>query len=506
LTSKYKGGQVNTYKILKGIKVLKFGRNPKVSSVTNHTAEIKPLSFFIAVRGSSFDPHPIIRKVALKGVSGVLIQDKKAFDSLKDLDITVALSNNTRRDQALIASRFYGDPSSKLKVVGVTGTNGKTSTSLILKQFLEILEKPTGIIGTLGYFFRGEKFGEDRTTPDAIKWFKLLRTFLELGAEYVVAEVSSHALEQYRVYGTRFEGGIFTNLTQDHLDFHKTIENYFNAKRKLPELILERNPEGIFAVNIDDDFGRLLYDEFKEKLNMITYGKSRDADLRIEDFRLALEGQHFILTYKGKHFNVFTKLLGEFNIYNITGAMAYLLKKGYNLECLTSIAPKIKPIPGRFEAVASDFLVVNDYAHTPDALEKVLKSLRLLKPKKLITVFGAGGDRDKEKRPLMGKVVEEYSDIVIITSDNPRSEDPLQIIEDIKSGMELKKETYMIVDREKAIEKAICLAEKNDIVLIAGKGHEKYQIIGDKKIPFDDIKVAKKYMRIKKLGWKKIHG
>ncbi len=490
---------MNTYKILKGIKVLKFGENSKISTITNHTDKVKPLSFFIAVRGSNFDPHIIIRKIALKGISGVLIQDKNSFEKLKDLNITIALSENTRRDQAIISSRFYGDPSSKLKVIGITGTNGKTSTSFILKQFLELLEKPTAVIGTLGYFFKGEKFGEDRTTPDSIEWFKLLRTFLDLGAEYVVAEVSSHALEQYRVYGTKFEGGIFTNLTQDHLDFHKTIENYFNAKKKLPELILDRNPNGIFAVNIDDDFGRLLYDEFKDKLDMITYGRSADADLRIEDYRLALEGQHFIISYRGKQFSVFTKLLGEFNIYNLTGAMAYLIKKGYNLECLVSIAPKIKPIPGRFEAVVSDFLVVNDYAHTPDALEKVLRSLRLLKPNKLIVVFGAGGDRDKKKRPIMGKVAEEYSDVIIITSDNPRSEDPKKIIEDIKSGMELKKETYEIVDREKAIEKAICIAEKNDIVLIAGKGHEKYQIIGNNKIPFDDLEVAKKYLKEKKL-------
>jgi len=489
---------VNTYKILKGIKVLKFGKKERITTITNHTDRVKPLTFFIAVRGSKFDPHSVIRKIALKGVSGVLIQDRKVYEKLKDLDITIALSNNTRRDQAVISSRYYGDPSSKLKVIGITGTNGKTSTSFILKQYLELLEKPTAVIGTLGYHFRDEQFGEERTTPDAIEWFKLLKTFLDLGAEYVVSEVSSHALEQYRVYGTKFEGGIFTNLTQDHLDFHKTIENYFNAKRKLPELILQRNPEGVFAINIDDDYGRLLHDEFKDKLNTITYGKSRDADLRIEDYRLDLEGLHFILSYKGKQYNIFTKLLGEFNIYNITGAMAYLLKKGHKIECLVSLTPKINAIPGRFEAVVSDFLVVNDYAHTPDALEKILKSLKSLKHNKLIIVFGAGGDRDKGKRSIMGKVAEQYADIIIITSDNPRSEDPLKIIEDIKSGMEMKKQTYQIVDREKAIEKAITLAEKNDIVLIAGKGHEKYQIIGDKKIPFDDLKIAKKYMEKKK--------
>jgi UDP-N-acetylmuramoyl-L-alanyl-D-glutamate--2,6-diaminopimelate ligase len=497
---------VNTHKILKGLKVLKFGNKERITLVTNHTGKVKPLSFFVAVRGMNFDPHTIIRKVALQDVAGVLIQNKEAYDRIKDLDITIALSDNTRRDQAIIASRFYDDPSSKLKVVGITGTNGKTSTSWILQQFLELLDRPTAVIGTLGYYFKGEKLGESRTTPDAIEWFKLLRNFYDMGAEFVVAEVSSHALEQYRVYGTKFEGGIFTNLTQDHLDFHKTIENYFNAKRKLPELILQRNPNGIFAVNIDDPFGKLLYDDFNGKLDIITYGTDPKADVRIEDYRLSLEGQHFILNYKGKHFGIFTKLLGEFNIYNMTAAIAYLLKRGHNLECLSALAPKIRPIPGRFETVVSDFLVVNDYAHTPDALEKVLKSLRLLKPRRIITVFGAGGDRDKEKRPLMGHVAEKYSDIIILTSDNPRSEDPVKIIEDIKRGMKLIKETYEIVDREKAIEKAICLAEKNDIVLLAGKGHERYQIIGDKEIPFDDLKIAKKYIRLKKMGMKKADG
>jgi UDP-N-acetylmuramoyl-L-alanyl-D-glutamate--2,6-diaminopimelate ligase len=318
-----------------------------------------------------------------------------------------------------------------------------------------------------------------------------------MGAKYVVSEVSSHALDQYRVYGTKFEGGIFTNLTQDHLDFHKTIENYFNAKRKLPELILQRNPNGIFAVNIDDKYGRLIHDEFKDKLQLISFGHSKDADIRIVDYRLSLEGMHYIISYRGKQYNVFTKLLGEFNIYNLTGAIAYLVKKGYVLEKLIELAPQIRPIPGRFETVVSDFLVVNDYAHTPDALEKILKSLKLLKSNRIITVFGAGGDRDKEKRPLMGKIAEEHSDIVIITSDNPRSEDPEKIIEDIKAGMEFRKETYSIVDREEAIKKAISIAEKNDIVLIAGKGHEKYQIIGDKKIPFDDLEIAKKYIKLR---------
>ena len=490
---------MNIYKLLKNFKIIKKGTNPKILNISENTSSIKPFTLFIAKKGFKYDSHKDVRKVALKGAKAILLENKSFFQSLKDLDITVALTDNARKSEAIISNRFYEDPSSEMEVIGITGTNGKTSTSYILAQFYELLDKNVGVIGTLGYKYKGYIFGEGNTTPGAIEWFQLLREMKDLGAEVITAEISSHALDQYRVYGTKFAGGIFTNLTQDHLDYHKNLEDYFFAKSKLVDLVIERNPDGIFVINIDDDYGKELYQVYKNKINVITYGYNSNADFRIIDTRLTFNGQHFIANYKGEHLNIFTHLLGDFNVYNLSAALSYLIGKGYNPSCLAELSKHIKPIKGRFETIETDFLVVNDYAHTPDALEKILKSIRKLKPRRIITVFGAGGNRDRTKRPKMGKVVEELSDIVIITSDNPRFENPEDIIEDIKSGMKFEKKTFVIVDRELAIEKAICLAQKKDVVLIAGKGHETYQIIGDKIYPFDDIEVAKKYL--KKLGY-----
>lgn len=488
---------MNVFKLLKGTKILKLGSNPNVIHLSNHSKNIKPYTLFIARKGLNFDPHKIIRQIALKGANAIVLQDRNAFNQLKDLDITVAFSDNILKDQALIASRFFENPSLNLKVIGITGTNGKTSTANILAQYLTFLGEDVGITGTIKHSYKEHILGSGRTTPDSIEWFKILKKMEMLGANYVVAEVSSHALDQYRVYGTKFDGGIFTNLTQDHLDYHKSMDNYFLSKRKLADLILEFNPNGIFVVNIDDPYGRKIYEVYKDKLNIYTYGRAKDADFRILDGRLNFTGQHFIAEYRGKYLSIFTKLLGEFNIYNISASLLYLIAKGYDIECLVDLTYKLKPIKGRFEIIESDFLIINDYAHTPDALEKILKSIKIFKPNKIITVFGAGGNRDKTKRPLMGKIAEEYSDVVIITSDNPRDENPIFIIEDIKSGMKMEKETYTIVDREKAIEKAIDLAKENDVILIAGKGHETYQIIGNKIIHFDDVQVAKKYLNIR---------
>ncbi len=490
---------MNIYKLLKNFNILKISSISKIINISDNTSNIKPYSLFIAKKGFKYDSHKDVRKVALQGATAIILENKDFFQDLKDIDVTVALTNNSRKSEAIISSRFYNDPSSEMEVIGITGTNGKTSTSYILAQFYELLDKNVGVIGTLGYKYKGYKFGEGNTTPGAIEWFQLLREMKDLGAEVITAEISSHALDQYRVYGTKFAGGIFTNLTQDHLDYHKNLDDYFFAKRKLVDLVLERNPDGIFVTNIDDNYGRELYQIYKDKIRIITYGYSEDADFRILDTRLTFNGQHFIASYRGEHLNIFTNLLGDFNVYNLSAAISYLIGKGYHPSCIVELAKHIKPIKGRFETIETDFLVVNDYAHTPDALEKVLKSIKKLKPRRIITVFGAGGNRDKSKRPKMGRIVEEFSDIVIITSDNPRFEDPEDIIKDIKSGMKLEKKTFVITDRELAIEKAICLAQKKDVVLIAGKGHETYQIIRDKIYPFDDIEVAKKYL--KKLGY-----
>lgn len=485
------------YKFLdKNLKLLKIPKqkNPYISSVTNNTKKLRKSSLFIAIKGTKLDGHTFSLYAIKKGAKAVLIQDKDYLRKLKNLDIFILYSKNTRKAQAIIASKFFNEPSKTLKVFGITGTNGKTTTSNLIFQYLSMLGEPTGLIGTIWYKFKDTIFDAGRTTPDAIEWQKLLYLMKQKGAKYVVSEVSSHAIEQYRVYGTIFDGCIFTNLTQDHLDYHINMENYFQAKRKLFTYTYQTNKNTVFSFNVDDFYGLRLYKEFKDKIKTISYGKFSE-EFKIKNFETSMEGSFFEFEIFGKNFSLYSKLRGDFNIYNIAGAFSFLLAYGIDLNFLLEATPKLEPIRGRYEIVpAKDFLVINDYAHTPDALENILRSLKKIKRNRIIIVFGAGGDRDKTKRPKMGKIAEEYADVIILTSDNPRSEDPKDIIEDIKSGMEMKRTTLEIIDREEAIKEAIKMAKPDDIVLIAGKGHETYQIIGDKIYHFDDSDVAKKYL------------
>ena len=464
-----------------------------VKGITNNSKEVKEGYLFVAIKGTSVDGHNFIDEAIKKGARYIVLEDKVKQNEInkKYPHIKTFLVENARKTQAIISKEFFGKPDESLKIIGVTGTNGKTTTANLIYQYLTLFKKEAGIIGTIEYRFKNKVFSSGRTTPDSIEWFSLLKQMKDLGAEYIVSEVSSHAVDQYRVYGTIFSAGVFTNLTQDHLDYHKTMENYFLAKKKFFDYILEKNFKAVSVINTDDNYGKRIFNDLKGKY-VYSYGKG-NSDYRISDIKISINGTTFNLFFKGKKYPIFSKLLGEFNVYNLTSAVATLHSLGFPLEELIDKASMLKPIKGRFETVYNkDFLVVNDYAHTPDALENILKSLKKIKHNRLIIVFGAGGDRDRTKRPLMGKVAEKYADIVILTSDNPRTEDPIQIIEDIKKGME--KSPVIIEDREEAIKKAIEIAEKKDIVLVAGKGHETYQIIGDKVLPFDDTQVIKKYV------------
>jgi len=486
---------MNKYKLIKGFTVLKNSLHKEVLHITNNTNDIKPNSVFFAIKGTKFDGHNFIKKAILKGANTVVISDKSSFRKYKNLQATFVYTENTRKAQALISRRFFNDPSKNLKIIGITGTNGKTTVSNLIYQYLSLYGKEVGLIGTIWYKFKDDIYDAGRTTPDSIKWNKLLNTMKQKGAEYISAEISSHAVDQYRIYGTKFLGGIFTNLTQDHLDYHKDMENYFKAKKSFFYYMISINEEAVIATNVDNFYGKRIYEEFKNK-NVISYGKY-SKDFEIRNFETSMEGLTFEVNFRGKILKLKSKLRGDFNIYNISAAFSFLANYGVDLDFLIYSTQKLKPIRGRYEIVPSkDFLVINDYAHTPDALENILKSLYKIKKKRIIIVFGAGGDRDKTKRPKMGKIAEELSDVIILTSDNPRSEDPKDIIEDIKSGMEKKKTVIEIVDREEAIKEAIRIAEKDDIVLIAGKGHETYQIIGDKIYHFDDSDVAKKYLKL----------
>lgn len=487
----------NLYELITEEKIVNTGKSQIIKGLSNNASKIEKDFIFFAIKGTTFDGHDFIKQAIQNGANTVFIERQDLVENLKRdyNNINIVLSQNTRKSLAIVSNRFYDEPSKDLKVVGITGTNGKTTVSNILAQYYELAGYKVGVIGTINYRVADEILSSGHTTPDPIEWFKTLKIMKEKGASVVIAEVSSHAVDQFRVYSTKFHGGIFTNLTQDHLDYHKTMENYFLAKREFFNQINIFNPKAIGSVNIDDDYGKRIYNDFKDKIDFITYG-IKNGDFRIKDYNLSISETEFTATYKNRFFNFKTKLRGFFNILNIASAVSFLIKDGFELDFLIKTTKDLKPIKGRFEVIeGKDFIVVVDYAHTPDALENILKSLNEIKQNRIITVFGAGGNRDKGKRPLMGKVAEKLSDIVILTSDNPRDEEPMDIIKDILEGIQDKSKVILEEDRRKAIENAIKLAQREDIILVAGKGHENYQIIKDKIIHFDDKEIIKEILK-----------
>lgn len=445
--------------------------------------KIKQGDVFIALEGSIVDGHTFISKAIENGAKTILVE--KDVDKVEG--INYFLVDGLREKMGIIASNFYGYPQNQLKIVGVTGTNGKTTTTYILESILE--EKNVARIGTVEYKIGDEIIPAPNTTPSSLEIIKICKKALEKNIKYLIMEVSSHGLDIGRVNMLRFEVGIFTNLTLDHLDYHKTMENYYLAKRKLFDLVKDKKNS---IINIDDEYGK----KYLEYTNGISYGIGQ-GDIQGEIKQITREGQEVTIKIFEKEYKINLRLLGRYNLSNLLGAIGAVKTLGLSDEEIISKIPLIHGAPGRFEPVKidRDFTVIVDYAHTGDALENILKSINEFKTNRVITVFGCGGDRDKTKRPIMGGIAEKYSDIVIVTSDNPRTEDPEEIIKDIVVG--LTKENHIIeIHREKAIEKAISLAEKNDIILIAGKGHENYQVIGRERIHFDDkeevIKAIKK--------------
>ena len=445
--------------------------------------KIKQGDVFIALEGSIVDGHTFISKAIENGAKTILVE--KDVDKVEG--INYFLVDGIREKMGIIASNFYGYPQNQLKIVGVTGTNGKTTTTYILESILG--EKNVARIGTVEYKIGDEIIPAPNTTPSSLEIIKICKKALEKNIKYLIMEVSSHGLDIGRVNMLRFEAGIFTNLTLDHLDYHKIMENYYLAKRKLFDLVKDKKNS---IINIDDEYGK----RYLEYTNGISYGIGQ-GDIQGEIKQITREGQEVTIKIFEKEYKINLRLLGRYNLSNLLGAIGAVKTLGLSDEEIISKIPLIHGAPGRFEPVKidRDFTVIVDYAHTGDALENILKSINEFKTNRVITVFGCGGDRDKTKRPIMGGIAEKYSDIVIVTSDNPRTEDPEEIIKDIVVG--LTKENHIVeIHREKAIEKAISLAEKNDIILIAGKGHENYQVIGREKIHFDDkeevIKAIKK--------------
>jgi UDP-N-acetylmuramoyl-L-alanyl-D-glutamate--2,6-diaminopimelate ligase len=456
-----------------------------IGSISYDSRKVSKSGLFVAISGFTQDGHDFINDAINKGATVIIGEKELDFDNAAYIRV-----KDSRIALAQLSALFYGFPGKELKVIGVTGTNGKTTTTYLIKAILEHSGYKTGVIGTIGNYIDKQVLPAERTTPESLELNNLFSKMLTHNVEYVVMEVSSHSLKLHRVEGIDFDIGIFTNLTQDHLDFHKTLEDYYNSKRKLFEMSKKA------IVNIDDEYGIRLVNEVK--VPVFTFGIHHEADLRAENISIKAKGVAYELIYKDNRIPVFYGVPGEFSVYNSMAAIGAGLTVGLDLEHIVKAVEKVEGVSGRFEPVkgSRQFTVIVDYAHTPDGLENVLKTIRNFCTGRIITVFGCGGDRDRQKRPMMGNIAAKLSDYVIVTSDNPRTEETEKIIQDIEQGI-LTSNYEKIIDRKRAIGRAIDMAQKGDVVLIAGKGHENYQILRDKTIPFDDKEIAAEFLREK---------
>ncbi|MGB9681736.1 MAG: UDP-N-acetylmuramoyl-L-alanyl-D-glutamate--2,6-diaminopimelate ligase [bacterium] len=479
---------MNISKLLEGVEIsdlLNFNRGIEITGINSNSKYIKPGEVFVALRGERFDGHNFIEEAIDNGA--VLVIGDKRMVSLRVPYVEVP---NSKVAYGIVCRNFYNNPFRDIRTIGITGTNGKGTVAHIIGNILKGLGEDIGLIGTIEVRLKDEVLPSYFTTPEQLILTGLFSRARERGIRKIVMEVSSHSLVQHRVDAVCFDGAIFTNLTQDHLDFHNDMESYFRAKRMLFEKVARYGRDRLMVINIDDEYGKRLVEDFS-RVNPITYGIREKASLiRAEDMRFGPEKTYFNLVIEGKCFPVEMKLLGEINVYNALGALGYIYGEGLSIERSIEILSSIPPVKGRMERIdiGQPFTVILDYAHTPDALERILVTAKMM-GKRLIVVFGCGGDRDKGKRPIMGKIATMLADLAIITSDNPRSEDPKDIIRDILNGV--KGNNYKVFeDRKEAIFFAIDSADEKDIVVIAGKGHETYQIFKDGTIYFDDREVA----------------
>lgn len=465
-----------------------------LNGVVENSRKVQPGSLFVCMPGLSQDTHAFIADAASRGASAVLAHGRAGLDAAREAGVACAVvyDQGTRFSEAVwkIAKMLLGNPSARLRVVGVTGTNGKTTTAWLLRDALESLGRRSAYLGTLGY--KGLAWDEGaNTTPFAVELTNILSRAVEEGMTDLAMEVSSHALAEHRADGVEFDVGVLTNFTQDHLDFHGDLDAYEAAKQRLFVDVPKRSGKAFTAViNADDAAGERLLSKLSGPV--ISFGLNRGA-LRIYPDSLAADRMSVRLSYEGRESACQVPLGGSFNLYNVGAVAASLLALGYDVDEIAGALPSVTPAPGRFEPIANDrgFGVLVDYAHTPDALDKVLQAARALRPARLTLVFGCGGDRDRTKRPIMGSIAAERADAVYLTSDNPRTEDASAIIDDIRVGIPSGSSVYVELDRREAIKNALGAAQEGDIVVIAGKGHEGYQIIGREKIPMDDRQIAR---------------
>ncbi|MBQ9246592.1 UDP-N-acetylmuramoyl-L-alanyl-D-glutamate--2,6-diaminopimelate ligase [bacterium] len=461
----------------------------EINGISYNSLLTKPKDIFICIRGEAADGHKYAKSAVEKGATALFCEEEL------DVNVPQIIVNDTKRTMAKIAAAFYNEPSKNINLIGVTGTNGKTTVTHLIQKILEENNQKCALIGTLGYKLSSEDEYKDakHTTPQPPELQRDLRLMSDKGIKNVVMEVSSHSLEQQRVGCCDFDGAVFTNLTQDHLDYHITMSNYFKAKA----ILFENLKQGAFAIiNSDDSYARDFLNVIPQGVKVLTYGVKNDADVKAENIDFSVDGAKLTVKFQDKKVEMKLHLNGMFSVYNALAAYAAALAMKIDYKVIAKALENTKSVAGRFEIVNKKPLVIVDYAHTPDGLENVLKAARELTPatSKLICLFGCGGDRDTTKRPKMGKIADELSDKVVVTSDNPRSEDPQLIISDIMTGIRTVDTQRIFVepDRGQAIKFLKSISNPEDVIVIAGKGHEDYQILKNETIHFDDREEAKK--------------
>jgi UDP-N-acetylmuramoyl-L-alanyl-D-glutamate--2,6-diaminopimelate ligase len=490
-------------KLLEGVTVSKMFHTLYGQMIVTQDVEIRRIQYdsrkvergdlFIALRGSAQDGHRFISKAVENGAKVVVVEDDAALPDSYFLHSGVAkiVVSDSRLALAQMSGTYFGDPSARLRLAGITGTNGKTTTAYLVKSILEAHGSRTGLIGTIEYLVGDRSISATHTTPESLELNGLLACMVDEGCSAAVMEVSSHALQQRRVHGLRYAAAVFTNLTQDHLDYHVTMQAYFDAKKSLFE---DLDPSSWAVVNLDDEWGRKMLGVTRART--LTYGMQPGADLQAGNISLSMNGTAFTIHHAGEETAIDSPLVGRFNVSNVLAAFGAGVALGIPKQEMQRAVRAVRSVPGRFEAVASPrgWTAIIDYAHTPDALEKALTAVHDVIASgasgRIITVFGCGGNRDRTKRPHMARIATGLSDITVITSDNPRHEDPEKIIDEVMTGVPGGARVYREPDRGRAIAKALEMAGKGDVVLIAGKGHETYQVVGDQKLHFSDREVV----------------
>jgi UDP-N-acetylmuramoyl-L-alanyl-D-glutamate--2,6-diaminopimelate ligase len=487
---------VTLLELLYGAEVLAHSGNPLVAGVEYDSRQVKPGDVFVAMRGESSDGNRFIEKAIEAGAVAIVTDDP----AQKPASLAWAQIAHGRQALARMSANFYGHPAEKLAISGITGTNGKSTTAFLLESILNAAGRTTSLVGTIEYHVAGRVLPAPHTTPESLELNRLFRDAVDAGASEAVMEVSSHALAQQRTYGISFDVAVFTNLTRDHLDYHGTMEEYFSAKRVL-FTACDARPPRVAVLNADDEAGTHLVNFCRKNgLEVITYGLAK-ADFHVSKLEVSTRGTRFDLISDEETIPISSSLIGRVNAYNILAAAAAAHARGCSAEEISAGVANLARVPGRFERVdcGQPFTVAVDYAHTDDALRNLTllaRELAKTSSGRVITVFGCGGDRDRSKRPLMGEAAGKGSDFVVLTSDNPRTEDPLAIINDAAIGLQRSGVKYKTeADRGSAIRLAISEARKGDIVLIAGKGHESFQISLSGTTPFDDREVASTALR-----------